>query len=246
MLWPLYDVFLSYSRADTARVQPLRDALRRQGYRVFFDVQSIDPGEKWKDRLDRSIRASRTLVLCWSENAQGHEYITFEYSRAEALNKPVFPWLLDSAPLPAMLELQGITESDPAKVADALSRSLGSTLTTRRIVQALAAAALVIALAVGIWRGTHPPPPPPWAFEGRVTDLNTKGPIEGVEVDLTLPDGKTYTAETDSHGDYALQNLPQPRPDHIHLQFSKQGYVGDSPIVESTADGFDPKLEKQP
>jgi len=246
MLWPRYDVFLSYSRADAERVRPLRDALRRLGYRVFFDVQSIDPGEKWKDRLDRSIRASRTLVLCWSENARGHEYITFEYSRAEALKKPVFPWLLDSAPLPAMLELQGITESDPAKVAAALGRSLGWTLTARRIVQALAAALLVIALATGIWRGTHPPPPPPWEFQGRVTDLHTQGPISGVEVDLKLPNGKTYTAETDSHGDYTLQNLPPPRPEHIQLQFSKTGYIGDSPIVESTEDGFDPKLEKEP
>ncbi len=108
-----YDVFLSYSRADTERVGPLRDELRRMGYRVFFDVQSIDPGEKWKDRLDRSIRASRTLVLCWSERTRGSEYITFEYSRAEALHKPVLPWLLDQTPLPAMLEVQGITTPIP-------------------------------------------------------------------------------------------------------------------------------------
>ncbi len=246
MLWPRYDVFLSYSRADSERVQRLRDELGRMGYRVFFDVQSIDPGEKWKDRLDRSIRASRTLVLCWSKNAQGHEYITFEYSRAEALKKPVIPLLLDSTPLPAMLELQGITEQDAAKVAAALGRSLGWTLTRRRIWQGLAAAVLVIALAAGIWRGIHPAPLPPWEFQGRVTDLHTQGPITGVEVDLRLPNGKTYTAETDSHGDYTLQNLPPPRPEHIQLQFSKTGYIGDSPIIESTEDGFDPKLEKEP
>jgi hypothetical protein len=39
-----YDVFLSYSRADSGRETPLRDELRRMGYRVFFDAQSIDPG----------------------------------------------------------------------------------------------------------------------------------------------------------------------------------------------------------
>jgi hypothetical protein len=38
-----YDVFLSCSRADSDRVTPLRDELRRLGYRVFFDAQSIDP-----------------------------------------------------------------------------------------------------------------------------------------------------------------------------------------------------------
>jgi hypothetical protein len=39
-----YDVFSSYSRSDSDRVTPLRDELRRLGYRVFFDAQSIDPG----------------------------------------------------------------------------------------------------------------------------------------------------------------------------------------------------------
>ncbi len=112
-----YDVFLSYSRADTERVAPLRDELRRLGYEVFFDVQSIDPGEQWKRRLERSIGASRTIVLCWSQNTRGSEYITFEYSRGEALHKPILPWLLDKTPLPAMLEVQGITTADPAQAA---------------------------------------------------------------------------------------------------------------------------------
>jgi hypothetical protein len=94
MFMAKYDVFLSYSRADTERVTPLRDELRRMGYRVFFDVQSIDPGEEWKRRLERSISASRTMVLCWSEHTRGSDYITFEYSRAEALHKPLLPWLL--------------------------------------------------------------------------------------------------------------------------------------------------------
>ena len=120
-----YDVFLSYSRADTERVAPLRDELRRLGYEVFFDVQSIDPGEQWKRRLERSIAASRTIVLCWSENTRGSEYITFEYSRGEALHKPILPWLLDKTPLPAMLEVQGITTADPAQAAAQLKPALG-------------------------------------------------------------------------------------------------------------------------
>lgn len=241
-----YDVFLSYARTDTKRVEPILDELRRLGYSVFFDVESIDPGEKWKDRLDRAIRASRVLVLCWSEHAHGREYITFEFSSAVALNKRVIPWLLDLTPLPPMIELQGITENDAAKVAVTLRRHLGPTLKRRRIFQAMASAVFLIASTAGIWRGTHPPPPPPWAIQGTVTDLQTQGPIPGVEVDLKLSNGNRYTAQTDSHGAYILDNLPQPRPEHIQLQFSKSGYFGDSPIIESTENGFDPKLEKQP
>lgn len=243
MILPRYDVFLSYSRADTERIRPLVDELRRLGYTVFFDVQSIDPGQEWKKRLDNSIRGARTLILCWSANAHGSDYITFEYSRAQALKKPVYPWLLDKTPLPAMLEIQGIPESDGAKVAVLLRRSLGLTLGRRRLVQALAAVVILAALAIPIWHKLNPPPPPPWQFQGEVTDLKTHGPIAGVEVRLML-DGKAYSATSDDHGAYALQNLPPPPPAHVHLEFSKEGYIGDSPIVPSTETGFDPKLEK--
>jgi hypothetical protein len=242
MMLPRYDVFLSYSRADTERIRPLVDELRRLGYTVFFDVQSIDPGQEWKKRLDNSIRGARTLILCWSANAHGSDYITFEYSRAQALKKPVFPWLLDKTPLPAMLEIQGISEPDGVKVASMLRRSLGSTLTRRRLVQAVAAVLIAVALAVPIWRYLHPPP---WQYQGEVTDLKTHAPIAGVEVELTLA-GKTYKATTDNEGTYILKDLPSPPPTtgHIHLEFSKDGYIGDSPIVPYAEGGFDPKLEK--
>jgi hypothetical protein len=246
MILPRYDVFLSYSRADTERIRPLVDALRNEGYSVFFDVQSIDPGEEWKKRLDRSIRGSRTLILCWSANAHGSDYITFEYARAQALKKPVFPWLLDKTPLPAMLEIQGISEPDGAKVAALLRRSLGWTDKRRKTLQLIAAVVIAAALAVPIWHKLNPPPAAPWQFQGEVTDLQTRLPVPGVEVVLKLGDHGTFTAVTNDQGTYTLQNLPPPPPAHIHLEFRKQGYVGDSPIVPSNATGFDPKLEKEP
>ncbi len=191
-----YDVFLSYSRADTERVAPLRDELRRMGYRVFFDVQSIDPGAKWKSRLERSIRASRALVLCWSEHTRGSDYITFEYSRAEALHKPILPWLLDKTPLPAMLEVQGITAADAAQVAAQFGPALGWPLGRRRgawLVVAVIAAAL---LGVVAWHISHPPLPPPWQFSAAVTDRVTGVPVSGVEVDAQIGQGKMNTCFT--------------------------------------------------
>jgi hypothetical protein len=244
MFLPSYDVFLSYSRADTARIRPLVDELRRLGYKVFFDVQSIDPGQEWKKRLDGSIRGSRTLILCWSANAHGSDYITFEYSRAQALHKRVFPWLLDKTPLPAMLEIQGIPEPDGAKVAALLRRSLGLTLTQRRVLQAIAAVLILVALGIPTWRKLNPPPPPPWQYQGEVTDLQSRLPLAGVGVKLTLGNGKTYTAVSDNQGKYTLENLPPPVPDHIHLEFSKQGYQGESDTIPAAKAGFDPRLEK--
>jgi hypothetical protein len=243
MAWTRYDVFLSYSRTDAERVQPMLDELRRHGYHVFFDLQSIDPGQKWKKRLERSIRASRTLVLCWSEHARGSDYITFEYSSAEALGKPVYPWLLDRTPLPAMLELQGINDPEGAKAATALRPYLGWTLARRRMVQALSATVIAIALAFGIWRGVHPPPPPPWEFEGVVTDRQTEMPIGGVEVDVETDQGDKHIAHTDAEGNYMLR-LPQPQPKTVTILFRKDGYEAEHPMKVLTGQPFNMDMAK--
>jgi hypothetical protein len=237
-----YDVFFSYSRADTARVQPLLDELRRLGYSVFFDVQSIVPGEQWKTRLERSISASRTLVLCWSENTRSSEYIAFEYSRAEALHKPILPWLLDKTPLPAMLEIQGIPSSDPVQVAAALRPALGRTLGRRRQLQAAVAAVCAVILAIGLWAFLKPPPP--WEFQGEVIDRVSRVGIPGVEVDVTSAQGAPLSTHTDANGRFDL-HLPQPQPKYVHLVFSKEGYAGDSDMVP-TNKAFDTDLERLP
>lgn len=244
MLFASYDVFLSYSRADAERVKALRDELRRLGYRVFFDVQSIDPGQQWKRRLEHAIRRSRTLVLCWSERAKGSDYITFEYSRAEALGKPIYPWLLDTIPLPAMLEIQGIPHSDPVQVAAALRPALGWTLGNRRALHLILALATVAGIAVSLWLILKPPPPPPpWEFQGEVIDPATRLGIAGVEVDATPEHGATLVTHTDDSGRFDL-HLPAPQSKTVHLIFRKAGFVGEQVNVPS-GKPFTTDLDKQ-
>ena len=191
-----YDVFLSYSRADSERVTPLRDELRRLGYRVFFDVESIDPTSPWRERLRQAIRSSRLLVLCWSENARGSDYIDFEYMQADALHKLICPWLLDKTPLPPMLDAQAIANPSAAEVAARLKPILGWPLSRRRR-RGLAAAVVAAALlGVVAWHMLHPPPPPPWDFKGEVTDRVSRVPIAGVEVDvMSGNDIQTYAVD---------------------------------------------------
>jgi hypothetical protein len=223
-----YDVFLSYSRADTELVAPLRDELRRMGYRVFFDVQSIDPGQEWKRRLERSISGSRTLVLCWSEHTRSSEYITFEYSRAEALHKPILPWLLDKTPLPAMLEVQGITTPDAAQAAVQLKRALGSTLGHRRKLWAAIGVLTACLAGLALWFALRPPPP--WQFSAEVTDRVTGVPVAGVEVDVQIGQEKANKAFTGSDGTCAIK-LPQPEPKTVRIFLRKDGYERDEVVV---------------
>jgi hypothetical protein len=244
-----YDIFLSYSRADSDCVTPLRDELRRLGYRVFFDVQSIDPGSPWKERLRRAIRASRALVLCWSEHTRGSEYVTFEYSQAEAFRRPIFPWRLDKTPLPAMMELQAINEPDPAAVAARLKPALGWPAARRRAAWLTAAVVAAVLLAVEAWHISHPPPPPPlppWDFHGEVTDRVSRMPIEGVKVDVMKGNAVQASSMTDARGLFDF-HLPQPKQETIQLRFGKEGYEGDQlPVSTDAPQPFPEDLSKLP
>lgn len=217
---------------------PLRDELRRMGYRVFFDEQSIGPGEQWKRRLERSIRNSRALVLCWSEHTRVSEFVAFEYLRAEALHKPVLPWLLDQTPLPAMLEVQGVTTADAAQAAAQLKQALGWTLVRRRKLWAALGVLAVCIAGVALWFALRPPPPspppPPWQFSAVVTDRVTGMPVAAVELDLQIGQGKVNTCFTGSDGACNFQ-LPQPEPSTVHIFLRKDGYERDEAVVPANA-----------
>ncbi|MGA3160501.1 MAG: TIR domain-containing protein [Terracidiphilus sp.] len=243
MLRSRYDVFLSYSRSDTTRVQPLLNELKRLGYRVFFDMQSIIPGEDWKKRLERSVRASRTMVLCWSKAAQESDYIRYEFSSALAQHKRVFPWLLDGTPLPAMLEIQGIKEQDAGKAASALRPQLGVTLKRRWMLQSVVAAIMLLILTYAVWR--HMQPPPPWQFQGRVYDHDTSMPVAGVEVVVDPDDNNETIGKTNDKGEFTIM-LPAPRPDSLrNVLFRKDGYAPEEKLNVMTDDQFKVYITKR-
>lgn len=221
MRWLRYDIFLSYSQRDSAAVLPLADALRRRGYRVFLDKDSIIVGEQWKSRLANAMDASRVCILCWSEHAVNSEYVSFEYARAEASGKRVLPWLMDATPLPQMIEVQGIAERDPLKSVTQFLPRLGWRLSVRRLAQALGVLLLLTVSGIAVWRADRPPPP--WEFTGRVVDSETRLSIPDVRVEA---ENNQFIASTDSQGNYVL-HLPPPRPKYLRVVFAKSGYKGE-------------------
>jgi hypothetical protein len=241
-----YDIFISYSRADSDRVIPLRDELRRLGYRVFFDTESIDPASPWRERLRQAIRGSRSMVLCWTEPARASEFVNFEYMQADALHKPICPWLLEKVPLPPMLEAQAIANPSAVEVAARLKPILGWPLGRRRKAWLAAAVVVIALLGVATWRMIHPPPPPPWDFQGEVTERVSGMPIEGVEVDVMKGNDVQTYAVTDARGRFDL-HVPQPIPEAIDLRFRKNGYEADRKFVSTdTPQPFPGILDKLP
>ena len=90
------DIFISYKREDQeehGRVKPLADALRAEGYEVFYDVY-VPPGSKWEDVLERKIADARAVIVLWSASSVESDWVKEEAEMAKAAGK-LIPVMLD-------------------------------------------------------------------------------------------------------------------------------------------------------
>jgi hypothetical protein len=63
------DIFISYAAERRGAVLPIKDALVRHGYTVFFDFESLRGGYGFADVIDARLKKSRAVVACWSEES---------------------------------------------------------------------------------------------------------------------------------------------------------------------------------
>ena len=91
-------VFASYARIDETLVSSLVALIRSLGSRVFMDVNSIVPGEKWRPALTSALADASIVVVFWCEHSACSEEVKKEYQSAHAQGKRIIPVLLDNTP----------------------------------------------------------------------------------------------------------------------------------------------------
>ena len=67
----IVQVFISYAREDSDAAAKLYLALRELGFDVWFDQESLRPGERWKVRIAQAIRRSDAVIALLSTNSVG-------------------------------------------------------------------------------------------------------------------------------------------------------------------------------
>lgn len=89
-----HDIFISYSRRDTGRMQEVRDGLREAGLSVWTD-EGIEPGtESWKKALSDAITGCTTVVVLFSPDAAQSTWVNRELDFAELHQKKLYPLLV--------------------------------------------------------------------------------------------------------------------------------------------------------
>ena len=101
-----YDVFISYSRKDTAIADKVCAAFDRAGIRYFIDRQGIGGGFEFPRVLAENIIGSRLFLLLASENAYASKFTTSEiiFAFNKKSKQSILPYIIDGSSLPLELE----------------------------------------------------------------------------------------------------------------------------------------------
>src|SRR5579863_6104077 len=92
------DVFVSYSRADKARVAPLVAAIEAQGWSVWWDP-AIDAGQQFDDQIDAELQSASAVVVVWTPTSVGSRWVRGE-ARDAAERGILVPVRFEDARLP--------------------------------------------------------------------------------------------------------------------------------------------------
>ena len=108
-------IFVSYRRReDQWAVNHVRERLCAEfgSSNVFFDVESIDSGDDWKERLAREVAAASVVVMVYGRAWEGpqpdgprridnpNDIVRFELLEAQRGNKHIIPVVIDEQPPP--------------------------------------------------------------------------------------------------------------------------------------------------
>ncbi|MDO8752786.1 MAG: toll/interleukin-1 receptor domain-containing protein, partial [Anaerolineales bacterium] len=84
-------IFISYSNKDVEYVERLFNALRREGFNPWLDVNDLEAGSSWHLHIQEQISTCDAFILVMSRNARKSKWVPDELVAAKTRGKPIFP-----------------------------------------------------------------------------------------------------------------------------------------------------------
>ena len=92
------DVFISYARENQLFAQRVAEAVRREGYDVFWD-DDLPPHLSYGEVITEKIGNARAAIVIWSKDAAASEWVRAEADLARS-HKKLIQTSIDDHPLP--------------------------------------------------------------------------------------------------------------------------------------------------
>ena len=86
-----HDIFISHTSKDKAVADIVCTALEATGIRCWIAPRDIQPGKGWVESIVEAVRASKIVVLLFSESANQSKDVVNEITLAVNLNIMVLP-----------------------------------------------------------------------------------------------------------------------------------------------------------
>ena len=99
-----YDVFISYSRKDFDEVNAFIDMLKQciPTLDIWFDLDGIESGDEFRDKIISAIKRSKYLFFFLSENSDQSVWTRKELQFARGKEIKIIPLLLEGVQLQEM------------------------------------------------------------------------------------------------------------------------------------------------
>lgn len=91
---PLFDVFLSYSRADEAPAKQLYEKLKGSEVRAYFAPKELIGGDPFTEEIRQALINSFEIWVLTTPSSLKSEWVTTEWAAAWVLKKRIVPILL--------------------------------------------------------------------------------------------------------------------------------------------------------
>jgi len=97
-------IFISYSRQDEKQAMHLLGVLRREGYTVWIDQESIAGASIWSDEIVQNIKQCDIFIALLSESSTASHNVSKEIAIAAENRKIILPIEIGTVHLPGQLE----------------------------------------------------------------------------------------------------------------------------------------------
>jgi len=97
-------IFISYSRQNEKQALHLLGVLRREGFTVWIDQESIAGASIWSNEIVENIKKSEIFIILLSDSSAQSPNVSKEIALAAEHRKIILPIEIGTVTLPGQLE----------------------------------------------------------------------------------------------------------------------------------------------